>query len=101
MVYEKDSRRVLWLIEAALLIGSKPSTKRFAGSLAQAIREAKNLELNLMSGSGSQPTSLTFMKECRGLGTKRAFTAYANPKGNANTERLIRAVKEELCWLRQ
>jgi hypothetical protein len=30
------------------------------------IREAKNLELNLMSGNGSQPTSLTFMSECRG-----------------------------------
>ncbi len=30
-----------------------------------------------------------------------AFTAYANPKGNADTERLIRTIKEELCWLRE
>ncbi len=65
------------------------------------IREAGNLELNLMSDNGSQPTSLTFMKECRGLGIKQAFTAYANPKGNADTERLIRTIKEELCWLHE
>ncbi len=65
------------------------------------IREAENLELNLMSDNGSQPTSLTFMRECRALRIKQAFTAYATPKGNADTERLIRTVKEELCWLRE
>lgn len=67
----------------------------------QGIREMNNLELNLMSDNGSQPTSLTFMRECRALGIKQAFTAYANPKGNADTERLIRTIKEELCWLRE
>lgn len=67
----------------------------------EGIREAKNIELNLMSDNGSQPTSLTFMRECRGLGIKQAFTAYANPKGNADTERLIRTIKEELCWLQE
>jgi transposase InsO family protein len=67
----------------------------------QGIREGEDLELNLMSDNGSQPTSLTFMQECRGLGIKQAFTAYNNPKGNADTERLIRTVKEELCWLRE
>jgi len=65
------------------------------------IREQENLELNLMSDNGSQPTSLTFMRECRALGIRQAFTAYANPKGNADTERLIRTIKEELCWLRE
>ncbi len=65
------------------------------------IREKENLELNLMSDNGSQPTSLTFMRECRALGIRQAFTAYANPKGNADTERLIRTIKEELCWLRE
>ncbi len=54
-----------------------------------------------MSDNGSQPTSLTFMRQCRALGIKQAFTAYANPKGNADTERLIRTIKEELCWLRE
>lgn len=65
------------------------------------VREAENLELNLMSDNGTQPTSVTFMRECRALGIKQAFTAYANPKGNADTERLIRTIKEELCWLRE
>jgi transposase InsO family protein len=65
------------------------------------IRETKSLELNLMSDNGSQPTSLTFMRECRAFGIKQAFTAYNNPKGNADTERLIRTIKEELCWLRE
>ncbi len=65
------------------------------------ILEAENLELNLMQENGSQPTSLTFMRECRALSIRQAFTAYANPKGNADTERLIRTVKEELCWLRE
>ncbi len=65
------------------------------------IREAETLELNLMSDNGSQPTSLSFMRQCRALGINQAFTAYANPKGNADTERLIRTIKEELCWLRE
>lgn len=65
------------------------------------IRETKNLELNLMSDNGSQPSGLPFMGECRALGIKQAFTVYANPKGNADTERLIRTIKEEFCWLRK
>ena len=65
------------------------------------IWESAGLELNLMQENGSQPTSLSFMRQCRALGIKQALTAYANPKGNADTERLIRTIKEELCWLRE
>ena len=54
-----------------------------------------------MSDNGTQPTSLTFMRECRAFGIRQAFTAYANPKGNADTERLIRTIKEEFCWLQE
>ncbi len=64
------------------------------------IREAE-IELNLMSDNGSQPTSQSFMETCAGLGIKQAFTAYNNPKGNADTERMMRTLKEELCWLRE
>jgi transposase InsO family protein len=56
------------------------------------------IELNLMSDNGSQPTSRSFMETCAGLGIKQAFTAYNNPKGNADTERMMRTLKEELCW---
>jgi transposase InsO family protein len=44
----------------------------------EGIREDENLELNLMSDNGTQPTSLTFMRECRALGMRQTFTAYAN-----------------------
>lgn len=65
------------------------------------IKESRTDELNLMSDNGSQPTSLKFMQAAAELGIRQAFTAYANPKGNANTERLIRTLKEELLWLRE
>ncbi len=65
------------------------------------IKDDEYLDLNLMSDNGTQPTSLTFMRECRAFGIRQAFTAYANPKGNADTERLIRTIKEEFCWLQE
>jgi putative transposase len=58
-------------------------------------------ELSLMSDNGSQPTSVAFMKACREMGIKQAFTSYGNPKGNADTERVFRTMKEELLWLRE
>jgi len=57
--------------------------------------------LKLMSDNGSQPTSLSFMKACSNLEVQQAFTSYNNPKGNADTERMIRTLKEELFWLRE
>ena len=65
------------------------------------IKESGVEELNLMSDNGSQPTSLRFMQAATQLGIQQAFTAYSNPKGNADTERLIRTLKEELLWLRE
>lgn len=57
--------------------------------------------LNLMSDNGSQPTSVGFMQSCRALDIHQAFTSYNNPKGNADTERVFRTLKEELLWLRE
>ena len=57
--------------------------------------------LHLMSDNGCQPTSECFMRSCRELEIKQAFTSYNNPKGNADTERVIRTLKEELLWLRE
>ena len=57
--------------------------------------------LKLMSDNGSQPTSLSFMKACSNLEVQQVFTSYNNPKGNADTERMIRTIKEELFWLRE
>jgi len=57
--------------------------------------------LKLMSDNGSQPTSLSFMKACSNLEVEQVFTSYNNPKGNADTERMIRTMKEGLFWLRE
>lgn len=55
--------------------------------------------LNLMSDNGCQPTAISFMRDCSILGINQAFTSYNNPKGNADTERMMRTLKEELVWI--
>ena len=61
----------------------------------------KGQGLNLMADNGCQPTSIRFMKACRSMGIKQAFTSYNNPKGNADTERFMRTLKEELVWINE
>ena len=58
-------------------------------------------DLQLVSDNGCQPTSEKFMKICNRLGVKQIFTSFNNPKGNADTERMMRTLKEELLWLRE
>jgi transposase InsO family protein len=65
----------------------------------QFIDGVRDHELHLMSDNGNQPTSTSFMKSCATCGIKQAFTSYNNPKGNADTERLMRTFKEEFAWL--
>lgn len=57
--------------------------------------------VSLMSDNGCQPTSGSFMKACGLLDVKQEFTSHNNPKGNADTERMMRTIKEELFWLRE
>ena len=57
--------------------------------------------LKLVSDNGCQPTSLAFMKDTATLGVEQIFTSYNNPKGNADTERMMRTVKEEVIWLNE
>ena len=38
------------------------------------------------------------MKACSDLGIKQIVTSWSNPKGNADTERVIRTLKEDLVW---
>lgn len=83
------SRRQEW--EAALMQGVQaefPWGVRGAG-------------LKLVSDNGSQPTATGFMAATSVLGIEQLFTSYDNPKGNAETERLMRTIKEELLWLRE
>jgi len=57
--------------------------------------------LMLVSDNGSQPTSVSFMRDMTTLGIKQVFTSYDNPKGNAETERMMRTIKEEVIWLNE
>ena len=62
------------------------------------VREAKSLML--VTDNGCQPTSKRFDFECRKLGIDHIFTSFCNPKGNADTERVIKTIKEDLIWPR-
>jgi transposase InsO family protein len=65
----------------------------------QGVRESDGLRL--VSDNGCQPTSVKYMAACRALEMKQIFTSYNNPKGNADTERVIRTIKEDLVWPRE
>lgn len=58
-------------------------------------------KLCLMSDNGCQPTSRRFKDDCETLGINLVFTSYCNPKGNAETERFIRTMKEECLWINE
>ena len=57
--------------------------------------------LKLVSDNGSQPTSCSFMQDMATLGVEQIFTSYNNPKGNADTERMMRTIKEEVVWINE
>jgi len=57
--------------------------------------------LKLISDNASQPTSISFMKDMVTLGIEQIFPSYDNPKRNAETERMLRTIKEEILWLNE
>jgi transposase InsO family protein len=80
--------------------------QEWEAALAQAVQAefpngVRGAGLKLVSDNGSQPTATGFMAAMETLGIKPVFTSYDNPKGNAETERLMRTIKEELLWLRE
>jgi putative transposase len=56
---------------------------------------ARGKALSLMSDNGCQPPSIAFMEACSTMEIHQAFTSDNNPKGNADTERFMRTLKEE------
>lgn len=56
-------------------------------------------DLRLMSDNGCEPIATSFMAATHALEIHQAFTSYNNPKGNADTERFMRTLKEEFVWL--
>jgi putative transposase len=92
------------------IVGHYSGTRATSREWLEALEKGLNREfpsgarghgLKVMSDNGSQPTSLSFMKACSNLEVEQVFTSYSNPKGNADTERMMRTMKEELLWLRE
>ena len=86
--------------------GPRALSKDWLEALDRAIKDqfpmgTRGMGLSLMSDNGTQPTSVAFMKACGLLGINQAFTSYSNPKGNADTERVMRTLKEELVHIRE
>ena len=61
----------------------------------------KDQELFLVSDNGSQPASLAFMRACSVMEIKQIFASYSNPRGNADTERVIKTIKHDFVWIRE
>ncbi len=64
----------------------------------EGIKDSLKERLFLISDNGCQPTSQRFMMNCSILGLKQIFTTWSNPKGNSDTERVMRTIKEDLVW---
>ncbi len=84
-------------------LNSRCRAKEWIAALEMAVLNqcpagSRNHEIHLMSDNGSQPTSISFIKACSILGIQPITTSYANPKGNADTERFMRTLKEEIIW---
>jgi len=62
------------------------------------IRNSLKEQMFLISDNGCQPTSQRFMMNCSILGIKQIFTTWSNPKGNSDTERVMRTIKEDIVW---
>ncbi len=71
---------------------------RFPDGIREEIEKGK--KLYLVSDDGCQPTSKRYMRECRELGIEQIFTSWSN-QGNADTERVLRTMKEDLVWIRE
>ncbi len=65
------------------------------------IRDTMVSDLHLISDNGCQPTSARFRLNCSLAGIKQIFTTWSNPKGNADTERVMRTIKEDCIWINE
>lgn len=78
-----------WLMALNMAVNN-----RFPGG----IKDTMKNQLHLVSDNGCQPTSQRYMRECATLGIDQIFTSWSNPRGNADTERFMRTLKEDLTW---
>ena len=55
--------------------------------------------LKLVRNNGSQPTSSSFTHDMVTLEIEQTFTSYNNPRENADTERVMRTIEEQVAWI--
>jgi len=85
-------------------MGLRGDTTLWLQALDNAVKEAfpwngsRGQGVKLISDNGSQPTSKRYIADCKTLEIEQIFTSYNNPKGNADTERMVRTLKEEAIW---
>ncbi len=94
------------------LLSAYPSLTSKSGDWLIALNEAINRQFPqgikdaefkpaLVSDHGCQPTSKAFKDACAEVEIQQIFASYSNPKGNAETERMMRTIKEDLVWPRE
>lgn len=92
------------------IIGSHLDTRSKSSHWLLALKEAACMQcpegtegkgIKLVSDNGCRPTSIAFMEASSHMGIEQIFTSYNNPKGNAETERVFRTLKEEIIWTRE
>ena len=71
---------------------------RCAKRFPKGIKNSLKANLFLVSDNGCQLTLISYIKAYSGLGIKQIFISCSNPKGNVDTERIIRTLKEVLLW---
>lgn len=76
-------------------ISLRSKTEDWKRALQSALNEqypggVRGKGLKLISDNGSQPTCRSFTEDLKTLGIQQIFTSYDNPKGNADTERMMR-----------
>jgi putative transposase len=87
-------------------VGLRSTTQPWLAALDRAVNRqfrdgARGQGLSLMSENGCQPTSMAFLQACNILGIHQVFTSDNNPQGNADTERVMRTLKEACLWLHE
>ncbi len=101
VVLDWNSRKVVGF-EASL----RSRTREWLDALSEALLDefpggVRGQGLKLVTDNGCQPTSRSFMTFTAEVEIEQVFTSYNNPKGNAETERFMRTMKEELLWLEE
>lgn len=86
--------------------GSPCTAKQWLTALDMAVNRqfpdgVRGQSVGLRSDHGSQPTALVFLRTGSTLESQQAFTSDHNPTGNADTERVIRTLKDACLWLQE